>query len=250
MTGADSATELVPGTGAVAFEILGRVCILRISNGPVNALRFADWQALTTFYGGLHERGITVAILTGLPGRHFCAGNDFNEFHGMSEEEALLGSRIVRDMTYVLRKSPIISIAAMHGAAMGAGLISASGCDIRIGAKGGKIGLPEVKVGAFGGYRIAQEALPAAEARYLAFTGDPISNERAFELGFFQKLYGTTEVLWASALDLAATLLQRIDGPLIHQAKLCVYESSQMDFEAGFDREIQTGAKVLSTSKY
>lgn len=247
MTDANSATELVPRTEAVTFEILGRVCILRISNGPVNALRFADWQALTAFYSGLPEKDVTVAVVTGLPGRHFCAGNDFTEFQDMSEEEALVGSRIVRDMAYVLRKSPIISIAAMHGAAMGAGLMSASGCDIRLGAKGGKIGLPEVKVGAFGGYRIVQEALPAAEARYLAFSGDPISNERAYELGFFQKLYDTKEVLWDSALELAITLSNRIDGPLFHQAKLCVYESSQLDFEAGFDREILTGAKVLST---
>lgn len=247
MDDASSIIDPVPGTDAIKFKITGRICILRLDNAPVNAMRFADWEALTRFYDGLHFQGVTVAVLTGLPGKHFCGGNDFTEFRGMSHEEALAGSRIVRDVTYALRRSPVISVAAMHGAAMGAGMISASGCDIRLGTRGGKIGLPEVKVGAFGGYRIAQEALPAAEARYLAFSGEPISHERAHDLGFFQNLYGTTDALWNGARGLAQTLSERIDGPLVYEAKTCVQEASELDFEAGFDREVRTGAMVLST---
>ena len=240
------AYEHLPGTCAISYEISGRICYLRIHSAPVNALRFADWAALTSFYAGLHDRNVAIAVITGLPGRHFCAGNDFTEFSGMSEDDALTGSRIVRDVTYALRKSPVITIAAMHGAAMGGGLIAASACDIRLGTRSGKIGLPEVKVGAFGGYRIVQDVLPAAEARLMAFSGDPMANSRAYELGFYQSLFDTDDALWDGAVSLAKMLDDRMTGPLTHAAKTCVYEASQLDFEAGFDREIATGARVLS----
>lgn len=70
-------------------------------------------------------------------------------------------------------------------------LMLACGCDIRIATADARLALPEVKVGAFGGYRIVREVLAQVKARLLTYTGRPLTGARAHHIGLVQELADT-----------------------------------------------------------
>ncbi len=72
---------------------------------------------------------VRVAILAGR-GKHFCAGNDIAEFQSMNPENAPGRMKQVREAFWAIYDAPIPVIAAVHGAAVGAGLGIAASCDL------------------------------------------------------------------------------------------------------------------------
>lgn len=226
----------------------GDVCLVRISNGPVNAIGFDGWATFVDLIGELDKSDAGTLVVTGLPGKHFCAGNDFREFRALGKAAARRGSGTVMAMTRALRESRLVSIAALHGGALGSGLMLASACDIRLGARDAFIGLPEVNVGAFGGYRIVREVLGLGEARLMALTGEPMPIERAHALGFAQRLYDTPEELLREALALAQMIADKTRGVLRTRVKHCLNEEDAATLWDGFEVEMELGAEVMAAA--
>jgi enoyl-CoA hydratase len=132
------------------------------------------------------DDGLTLGILTGA-GKGFCAGMDLKAF--VKGERPYADDRGFGGI--VERSSVKPLIAAIEGFAVAGGLEVALACDLMVAARGARIGIPEVKrslVAAAGAMLRLPRALPRNVAMELALTGDPITAERAYELGLVNRL--------------------------------------------------------------
>lgn len=137
-------------------------------------------------------------LLTGAGGA-FCAGGDVKGFaasegganHGRSPEQAAHGLRQRMEVSRWLHEMPKITIAAIPGAAAGAGLSIALACDFRIAARGAKITTAFAKVGLsgdFGGTYFLTQLVGAAKARELYLLSDVILAEDAERIGLVNRV--------------------------------------------------------------
>jgi enoyl-CoA hydratase/carnithine racemase len=185
----------------------GVVAVVRIDSPPVNALSFERWRSLPPLIRELEaDAGVAAMVFTGLPHRHFCGGNDFKEFASLNAQGTSHGTAAVREGMRAVHQSVLPAIAAMHGAAMGSGFMLAAACDMRLATPDARMALPEVKVGAFGGYSLISQLMSPGQARWMTYTGRPIDGTRAYQLGIVQELADTPDAVLAAAIALAAEI--------------------------------------------
>ncbi len=142
-------------------------------------------------------------ILTGAEG-HFCAGADLS---GVEDAEFVAVLARVLDG---LRNATFPTIAAVEGAALGAGAQLAVACDLRVAAADAMFGIPAAKLGLMVDQwtvRRLADVLGQGTARAVLLAADTISGERAFALGLVQRM-GTIDLAleWAHHIATLAPL--------------------------------------------
>jgi len=104
--------------------------------------------------------------------------------------------------------APFASIAAIRGYAFGAGLQLALACDIRLAARGTKLGALEFQYGLLpdlGGTAWLPRLVGAAKAKELIFTAARIDADEALRIGLVNRVVDDAE-LESQATALAATI--------------------------------------------
>jgi enoyl-CoA hydratase len=152
---------------------------------------------------------LTVGVLTGA-GKGFSAGMDLKAF--VTGERPWVGDRGFAGIVQRSARKPLI--AAVEGFAMAGGLEIALACDLVVASRAARLGIPEVKrslVAAAGALRRLPQRLPLGVAMEMALTGDPISAERAYDLGLVNRVTDPGGAVDA-ALELAAAIAR--NGPL------------------------------------
>jgi enoyl-CoA hydratase/carnithine racemase len=107
-----------------------------------------------------------------------------------------------------LAEVPFVTVAAMRGFALGAGLQLALACDIRIAARGTRMGLLELQYGILpdlGGTQRLPRIVGIGKAIELITTAAKIDADEALRIGLVQRVVSDEE-LWETADDLAATI--------------------------------------------
>jgi methylglutaconyl-CoA hydratase len=159
-----------------------------------------------------------VLILRGA-GPVFCAGLDLKET--AETEKAHRSAEMVAKTLVALSQTRLITIAAIHGAAVagGAGIMSA--CDFVIAAEGTKIGYPEAKRGLVAGLVMTflRRQVRERDIRELLFTSELIDAERAREIGLVNRVVPPNE-LEAEAEKIAAAVLQGAPQALANTKRL------------------------------
>jgi enoyl-CoA hydratase len=172
---------------------------------------------------------LVVGVLTGAGGG-FCAGMDLKAF--VTGERPWVGDRGFAGIVQRASRKPLI--AAIEGFAVAGGFEIALACDLIVAAKGSKLGIPEVKrslVAAGGALLRLPRRMPYGLAMELALTGDPITADRAHELGVVNRLAEPGAAVDA-ALELASAIAK--NGPLAVAATKAVLQG-QFDWsEAEF----------------
>jgi len=132
---------------------------------------------------------VRVAILTGT-GRAFCAGNDVREMHEVGgPPNPVHAAYVVAEVT-----KPVI--AAVNGFALGGGCWIAIACDIRIAVKSATFGMPEIKVAIpLGPERYIMQQIPLCIINEMIFLGEPISAQRAYEVGLINKVVAEEDLM-------------------------------------------------------
>jgi len=137
---------------------------------------------------------VRCVVLTGA-GQGFCAGGDVKGMNdrntaggaGSSIDQAIHRQRVNQRATAgKLFKMPKPTIAALPGAAAGAGLSLALACDLRIMARTAFLTTAFAKVGLagdYGGTYFLTQLVGSAKARELYFLSDRVSSEEALRLG-------------------------------------------------------------------
>jgi len=185
---------------------------------------------------------VRVLVITGA-GRGFCSGGDVKSMKERNEaaEAPPLTDRYapLRDRTiFSMRDCPKPIIAAVNGAAAGAGMNLALACDIRIASTAAKFSQAFVKRGLhpdWGGSYFLPRLVGTAKAAELIFTGDSIDAAKALELGIVNAVV-TPEELMNEAYKLARKIA---DGPpvAIALAKRAIYRSEHSDLRGALEFE-------------
>ena len=201
----------------------GNVLILSNNNVAArNALSPEFYAAVTTALAdAAADASIGAVILTG-EGGHFCAGGDLRQLAKRRElpveqrREKLEG---LHDLIRAVRDCPKPVIAAVEGAAAGAGLSLALACDMLVAARDSVFSVAYVKVGLTpdgGATAFLSEFVSRQVLTELCLTGERISGERMERLGAVNRLAEPGQ-----AIVLALALAQQIaQGPELAMARI------------------------------
>ena len=142
-------------------------------------------------------------VLTG-SGGHFCAGADLT---GLEDESFAATLRVVLQ---ALHDAPFPTIAAVDGAALGAGTQLAIACDLRVATPRARFGIPAAKLGLMVDHWTVQRlALLAGHgpARAMLLAADVLSGDDAVRLGLAQRAGELDDALaWADEMAALAPL--------------------------------------------
>jgi 2-(1,2-epoxy-1,2-dihydrophenyl)acetyl-CoA isomerase len=181
--------------GAVMTITLNRPDVLNALNGPLHAqLRTALEQAA--------DPAVRAVVLTGA-GRAFCVGQDLAEF-GRGPVDDMLRERYHPNVEAIRRlEKPVI--AAVNGAAAGAGLSLACACDVRIAAESASFIPAFINIGLVpdaGGSFFIHRLLGYARAFEWMTSGHRLSAQEAREWGLVSGVVADAD-LPQHATDLA-----------------------------------------------
>src|SRR4029450_13133226 len=211
------------------------------------------------------DADVRVIVVTGA-GKGFCSGGDVKAMNevkeGRAERPLIDKVAPLRDRVLLaMRDAPQPVIAAVNGAAAGAGMNLALGCDIRLASTAAKFTQAFVKRGLhpdWGGTYFLPRLVGMAKACELIFTGEIIDAQEALRLGIVNAVYAPEELMPA-AYELArkiaagppvairlgkraahpARLRRTAAGPpvAIRLAKRALYHSEETDLRGALEFE-------------
>lgn len=171
-----------------------------------NALDLTMRRAIAEAFGELDaDRSVRVIVVTG-GNDIFAAGADLNLLVDK-------GAQQVADIDLGQYWAPVAhcaktTVAAVSGFALGAGCELALMCDIIVADASARFGQPEIGVGIMPGAGGAQRLVRTVGkqvASLMLLTGEPLTGERAFQLGLAATLAENGQAL-AAAMQLAAKI--------------------------------------------
>jgi methylglutaconyl-CoA hydratase len=159
-----------------------------------------------------------VVILRGA-GKAFCTGLDLKE--AADHTKAHTTAEMVANTLIAISQTHLITIAAVHGAAVagGAGIMSA--CDFVVAAERTKIGYPEVRRGLVAGLVMTflRRQIGERNMRELLLSSELIDAERAREIGLVNRVVAPDDVM-SEAQRFAQAVLQGAPGALAQTKRL------------------------------
>jgi enoyl-CoA hydratase len=175
----------------------------------LNALTFQAFDELLRLATDIAaDDGVRVLVLTGA-GRGFCAGLDLSDAATLPEMTAtrfLEGQETWSRAITSFRRLPKPVIAAVNGAAAGAGFSLALAADIRIAGPAARFNAAFIKIGLTGGDCGSSWMLPRIVGLGLAYeillTGRLVAADEAARIGLVNGVVPADELLTA-ALDMA-----------------------------------------------
>jgi 3-hydroxyacyl-CoA dehydrogenase len=172
-------------TRSVALERRGRIAVLTVDNPPVNALSQHVREGLREGLRQALGDPAVGAVVIACAGRTFIAGADITEFGKPPVPPSL------HEVLDAIEGSPRPVVAAVHGTALGGGLEVALACHYRVGVRGARFGLPEVKLGLLpgaGGTQRLPRVIGVPRALQMIVSGDPIGADEALREGLIDHL--------------------------------------------------------------
>jgi len=214
--------------------------VATMTNPPKNFLNARMVEELRAVADGIaDDESVRALILTGAADGIFITHYDVGELSGVSDaarqrESVGAGPELhaMHQLLLKLQSLPQPVIAAINGTAMGGGCELALACDFRIMARGGVIGLPEVRVGILpgaGGTQRMTRLLGTAKAMELMLLGNTVDADMAERIGLVHRAVAPDQLM-PEALALARELAAR---PRLSVAmiKQCVLQGSEMPLE-------------------
>lgn len=211
------------------------VAHIQLSRAPVNAASTDMYREIHRLFSNIDQLGdVNVVILSG-QGKHFCAGNDLDEFATMTTENARERMFHVREAFWAIYTCAVPVIAAVHGAALGTGLAIAASCDFIIASDDARFGTPEVGVGVMGAARHMSRLLPQGLTRMLYYTADQISASDMLAAGGVVAVVHRDELI-ATATRYAARIA-RHSPVVLRTAKKALTTVEEMNLRHGYEFE-------------
>ena len=192
---------------SILVDIRDRIGLLTLDR-PQKAHAY-NRSLLEALRAGLEqlERTVSVVVVSSTGARAFCGGADLSELGAADPLDALdLFSQRVFN---TIAASPIISIAAVQGAAVAGGCELALACDLRVVGPAARFSLPETGIGLIpsaGGCTRLTRLVGPGRAKEVILAGAVVDAPTALSWGLAGRLVDDPR---AEALALAATLAQR-----------------------------------------
>ncbi len=177
--------------------------------------------------------GARALILTGA-GRHFCAGADLAELAagaGAGEEERVADAMRLGALYAALLRCPLLTIAAVHGAAFGGGAGLAACCDLVIAGPGARFQFSEARLGfvpALISAFLPRRVAPARLAR-LYLDPQPLGPETALAAGLADEIADDPA---AAAAGRASELARKVAPSAVAETKRLLLDLTLPDLDA------------------
>lgn len=198
-----------------------------------------------------NDENVKSLIITG-EGKSFCAGADLKyltELNDFSTIENQKDSQNLAELFLTLYEMPILTIAAVNGAAIAGGCGLASVCDIVVGDKSNaKFGYSEVKIGFIPAIVsiFLIRRIGEGRARQLLLTGDLLNSEEAKDLGFVNYLsYDVME----TSIDLAVRLSKN-SASSMRETKMMINKISGMSVKEAVEYCVQLNTISRTTEDF
>jgi len=210
----------------ILYEQQGHVVTLTM-NEPERRNPLTGNSAVPDFLAAIdrihNDRSVRAIILTGA-GTAFSSGGDIRDMERQASGE-VSGMQIRQEYRTGIQRLPLALfnlevpiIAAVNGAAIGAGLDVACMCDIRIASEHAKFAESFVKLGIIpgdGGAWLLPRIIGMSRAAEMSFTGEMIGPDLAASWGLVSRVVPATELL-----STANELAQRIAANPPHAVRL------------------------------
>lgn len=199
--------------GTVCYEVSEGVAIVTIDNPPKrNAISTAMWRQLATVAATLAEPGsrARVVVLRGAGEAAFSAGADLDEMPttevGRSESTEIRDAITAAEDAW--ERCPVPTIAMIHGACIGGGLLLSLACDVRVAAESATFRIPVVQLGLplrrSAGRRLVG-LIGSSHARYILYSGRTFHAREALAHGLVSDVLSDDE-LTAHVIELAGAV--------------------------------------------
>ncbi|HEX4355020.1 MAG TPA: enoyl-CoA hydratase [Polyangiales bacterium] len=200
------------------------------------------------------DPAIGAVVVTG-SGRGFCAGGDVSAMSANSAELSF-ESRVdrqnsVHELSKLLWEMPKVTIAAVNGPAVGAGLGIALSCDLCFASERARFGTAFAKVGLGGDFGTSWQLarkVGAAKAKELFFLGELQSAEQAAALGLVNRVLPESNFI-GEVMDIARRIAH---GPLVsyRYMKQNVNMALSSDFPTSLQREAVSHLRCSQTQDH
>lgn len=213
----------------IEYEKRGNVAVITINRPEArNAVNGDVAEGLEAAIDRMEaDEEVWIGVLTHA-GPVFCAGADLKAINSGDAGRLNTPTGGFAGITAKDRTKPII--AACNGPAYAGGCEIILACDLLVATPDASFGVPEVKrnlVAAAGALFRLPAALPKNVAMEMLLTGDPIDAQRAYDLGFVNRIAEPGKAV-ETALDLAAQISEN--------APLAVRKSRQLALQK-FDND-------------
>jgi enoyl-CoA hydratase/carnithine racemase len=188
---------------AVTYESNDRIAVITINRPEkMNAFNPAVGDGFKAAWRRLNESDDRVAIVTGAGDRAFSAGADVSDVAENWQFMPGVGVEV---------RKPLI--AAVNGWCIGIAVVLVQLCDLCVMREDAKFSYPEAQLGFCGGL-VANivSRMPHKIAMEMILVGEPMSAQRAYEVGFVNKLAPKEKVM-AEAMAYARILAN--NAPLV-----------------------------------
>ena len=196
-------------------------------------------------------------VITGA-GDAFCSGGDLGRRskEGAASEPTPLERRtrlqkVTHKVALAIEEFEKPLIAAVNGAAVGAGMDLALMCDLRLAGRSARFSEAYIRVGLLpgnGGCYFLPRLVGTARALELLWTGDFVSADEALGIGLVNHVYGDDDLM-QETLAFAKRLA---DGPPLQQRdiKKLMYQSLRTDLRTSLESVSAHMAVIQSTADY
>lgn len=208
----------------------------------------ASWATLMSQLRADHE--VRCVVVTGA-GSAFCSGGDVSWIG--SEPEATVDALRSRMLPFyrswlTVRDLEVPTIAAINGAAIGAGLVLALACDLRYAAAGARLAVPFTSLGMHPGMAttwLLPEVVGLPVARELLLTGRSVTGEEAVTLGLVNAAMPREELL-DKALEVADGIAR--NAPIATRlTKIALAGGGHANYDAALQWEALAQPLTLAT---
>lgn len=197
------------------------------------------------------DRSVRAVVVTGA-GSAFCSGGDTSWI--ASEPDATVDRLRTRMVAFYrawlsIRRLEVPTIAAINGAAIGAGLCMALACDLRYAASSAKLGAPFVKLGMHPGMAatyLLPNVVGDAHARDLLLTGRIADAEESLRLGMVSRVL-PDETFLDDVLEVAEGIAASAPIPSRYTT-LALRNGGHEDFESALQWEALAQPITLATA--
>lgn len=200
-----------------------------------NALSVEAMNGLTDAWQRVEQDSqARVVILTSADCGVFSAGMDLKQAAEIRARDGVDILTLVRDpMQTAMRAVSKPIIAAMTGSLMAGGMLLAIQSDLRIGLRGTRAGITEVKMGRGSPWAVPMLwMMPQPVLMQLVLTGETVPIEQLAAYGFLNYLEDTPDAVRAHALQLARQIIE--GAPLsVKAAKASVLAAMDLGCENG-----------------
>jgi enoyl-CoA hydratase len=219
-----------------------------------NALTFVMFDELTALCRDLEgDESVRVVILTGA-GRGFCGGLDLDaagQLPQMPVPQFLRGQEKWAGVSLALRRLTTPVIAAVNGAAAGAGLSIALACDLRIASTAAKFNAAFIRIGLTAGDLGSSWLLPRIVglgiANELLLTGRFVDAHEAGRIGLVNRVVDPGQLL-AAALEMAHLIMANSPFAVRVTKQVVQANLGAATLELGIELENRNQALAVATS--